>query len=159
MNTAIVEREWRRFRLRKKSISAGCSVSSVRDRRTTMNEYDLKRLEHGRKLRESTTLIKGRAIVDYDDGSNRQWELAGIPPGAINTDGYVEEVWIAPGTMSIAEEEVNGEVHLLLSPGWLTNLNLARVYGFEVFEFEQEPSLIPSPNLVVRYRIDKQLLS
>lgn len=61
------------------------------EKRTTMNEQNLKRitderLENGRKLRESTTLIKCLAIVEYDDGTNWQDIPAHIPPEAINSD-------------------------------------------------------------------------
>ena len=121
-----------------------------------MNEQNLKRitdekLEHGRKLRESTTLIKCIAIVEFDDGTNWQEMLAHIPPGAINAEGYVEEVWIASEDISIDEREVNGEVYSLLSPGWILNLNIAKIGRFVVSR--QELGLLPSPNLVVRYRM------
>ena len=127
-----------------------------------MNEQNLKRiidekLEHGRKLRESTTLIKCRAIVEFDDGSNWQPTHAYIPPEKINSEGYVEEVWIDLDRLDIKQREDNGEVHYLITPGWLANLNMSRVDRFEVFE--QEPSLIPDPKLIVRYRINKQQLS
>ena len=122
-----------------------------------MNEYNLKRLEHGRKLRESTTLIKCRAIVDFDDGSNWQWVHADILPKAINSEGYVEEVWIASESVFIDKQEVNGETYLLLYPNWLQVRNITKIDRFEIDG--QEPSLIPSPNLVVRYRINKQQLS
>ena len=122
-----------------------------------MNEYKLKRLEHGLKLRESTTLIKCRAIVEFDDGSNWQPTHAYIPSEKINSEGYVEEVWINLDRLDIKQREDNGEVHYLITPGWLANLNIARVDRFEVFE--QEPSLIPVPKLVVRYIINKQQLS
>lgn len=123
-----------------------------------MNEQNLKRitdekLEHGRKLRGSTTLIKCLAIVEFDDGSNWQEMLAHIPPEAINAEGYVEEVWIAAEDISIDEREVNGEGHSLLSPGWLLNLNIGKIGRFVVSR--QELGLLPSPNLVVRYRMPK----
>ena len=35
-----------------------------------MNEHNLKRLEYGMRLRESTDFIKGRAIVEFDNGTN-----------------------------------------------------------------------------------------
>ena len=59
-----------------------------------MNEQNLKRimderLEDGRKLRETTTLIKCRAVVEYADGTNWQDILAHIPPGKIDSNGYV----------------------------------------------------------------------
>lgn len=117
-----------------------------------MNEHDRnERLKLGRKLRESTTLTECRAYIRYDDGLNPEWQKADIPPGAINPEGYVEEVWIAPEEMSIDKVEVNGEVHLVLFPGWLTDTR-AKVESFEVFE--NEPYLLPSPNLSIRYRID-----
>ena len=126
-----------------------------------MNEQNLKRiinekLENGRKLRESTTLIKCLAIVEFDDGSNWQEMLAHIPPEAINPEGYVEEVWIAPEDMSIDEKVVNGKVHFLLSTGWLVDLNIAKIGRFVVSK--QELGLLPSPNLVVKYRIDNLLV-
>ena len=127
-----------------------------------MNEHNLKRItdekrEHGRKLRESTTLIKCMAIVEFDDGTNWQEMLAHIPPEAIDSEGYVKEVWIAPEEISIDEIEVNGEVHSLLSPGWLLDLNIAKIGRFVVSK--QEVGLLPNRNLVVRYRIDKQKLA
>ena len=75
-----------------------------------MNEQNLKRianerLEHGRKLRESTTLIKCRAIVEFDDGSNWQPTHAYIPPEKINSEGYVEEVWIDLDRLDIKQRE------------------------------------------------------
>ena len=122
-----------------------------------MNEQNLeriknKRLEHGRKLQESTTLIKCLAIVEYDDGSNSQEMLTHIPPEAINPEGYVEEVWIAPEEMSIDKVEVNGKVHSLLSAVWLVDLNISKIDRFVVTKGEL--GLLPSPNLVVKYRID-----
>ena len=122
-----------------------------------MNEQNLKRitderLEHGRKLRESKTLIKCLAIVEYEDGTNWQDILAHIPPDAINPEGYVEEVWIAPEDISIDEKEVNGKVHLLLSTVWLLDLNRAKIDRFN--GLNDEFSLLPSLNLVVKYRID-----
>ena len=116
-----------------------------------MDQYDRKKLEYGRYLRESEDLIECRAIVEFDGGSNWQWVHADIPPKAINDDGYVEEVWIAPETMSIDEQDINGEVHLILFPGWLVNLNIARIARIEVDE--QKPTLLPSPNLMVKYRM------
>ena len=79
-----------------------------------MNDCDQKRRELGRELRESTTLIKCRAIVKNDEGLNPQWVHADILPKAINTDGYVEEVWIASDSVFIDKQEVNGETYLLL---------------------------------------------
>lgn len=116
-----------------------------------MDQCDREKLEYGRNLRESADLIECRAIVEFDDGSNRQWVHADIPPRAINDDGYVEEVWIAPETMSIGEQNINGEVHLILSPGWLVDLNIARIGRIEVDV--QKPTLLPSPNLRVKYRM------
>ena len=122
-----------------------------------MNEQNLKRiiderLEHGRKLRESTTLIKCLAIVEYEDGTNWQDILAHIPPEAINPEGYVEEVWIAPEDISIDEKEVKGKVHFLLSSIWLLDLNNAKIDRFVVTKGEL--GLLPSKKLVVKYRID-----
>ncbi len=116
-----------------------------------MDQYDREKLEYGRHLRESADLIECRAIVEFDDGSNGQSVHADIPPRAINDDGYVEEVWIAPETMSIGEQDINGEVHLILSPGWLVDLNIARIDRIEVDA--QKPTLLPSPNLRVKYRM------
>ena len=116
-----------------------------------MDQYDREKLEYGRNLRESADLIECRAIVKFDNGSNWQWVHADIPPRAINDDGYVEEVWIAPETMSIDKQDINGEVHFILSPGWLANLNIARIDRIEVDE--QKPKLLPSSNLTVKYRM------
>ena len=116
-----------------------------------MDQYDREKLEYGRNLRESADLIECRAIVEFADQSNSQWVHADIPPRAINDDGYVEEVWIAPETMSIGEQDINGEVHLILSPGWLVDLNIARIDRIEVDA--QKSTLLPSPNLRVKYRM------
>ena len=116
-----------------------------------MDQYDREKLEYGRNLRESADLIECRAIVEFKGESNWQWVHADIPPRAINDDGYVEEVWIAPETMSIGEQDINGEVHLILSPGWLVDLNIARIDRIEVDE--QKPTLLPSRNLRVKYRM------
>ena len=118
-----------------------------------MNEYNEKRLEHGRTLRESTTLIKCTAIVEFDDGSNWQWVHADIPPDKINSEGYVEEVWIASESVFTHEEEVNGEVYSLIHPNWLVVFNNARITCFEIANAKQKPRLLPSSNLIVRYRI------
>ena len=124
-----------------------------------MNEQNRKRvieerLEHGRKHRESTTLIKCLAIVEFDDGTNWQEMLAYIPPEAIDSEGYVKEVWIAPEETSIDEKEVNGEKHLILSTGWLLDLNIAKIRRLVVSK--QEVGLLPSPNqFIVRYRMPK----
>ena len=88
---------------------------------------------------------------------NWQPTHAYILPEKINSEGYVEEVWIDLDRLDIKRREDNGEVHYLITPGWLANLNIARVDRFEVFE--QEPSLIPDTKLVVRYKINKQQLS
>lgn len=122
-----------------------------------MNEHNLKRienerLEHGRKLRESTTLIKCIAIVEYEDGSNWQEVEADIPPEGINSEGYVEQVWIAPESIFINKEKVNGEVYSLIHPNWLVVFNNARIDRFRVSR--QEVSLLPSPKLIVKYRIN-----
>ena len=117
-----------------------------------LKKYENEKLEHGRKLRESTTLIKCRAIVEFDDGSNWQPTQAYIPPEKINSEGYVEEVWICLDPLDMERQDDNGEVHYLITPGWLANLNMSRVDRFEVFE--QEPSLVPDPKLIVRYMIN-----
>ena len=122
-----------------------------------MKKYDLERLALGRERRESTTLIKCRAIVKNNEGLNPQWVHVDILPKAINTEGYVEEVWIASESVCIDEQEVNGEIYLLLYPNWLQHRNMTKIDGFEIDG--QENSLIPSPNLIVRYRIDKQKVS
>lgn len=125
-----------------------------------MNEQNLKiirdeKLERGRNLRGSTTLIKCIAIVEFDDGSNWQEMLAHIPPGGINAEGYVEEVWIASEDMSIDKRKVDGETYSLLSPGWIANLNIAKIGRFAVSQggSRHKRSLLPSRNLVVRYRV------
>ena len=106
-----------------------------------MNEQNLKRienerLEHGRKLRESTTLIECRAVVVDDEGLNPQWVHVDILPKAINSDGYVEEVWIASESVFIDKQEVNGETYLLLYPNWLQHRNRTRIDRFEMDKSE-----------------------
>ena len=123
-----------------------------------MNEHNLERitherLEHGRKLRESTTLIKCIAIVEFNDGTNWQWVHANIPPEKINSEGYVEEVQIANESLFIHKEKVDGEVYSLIHPNWLVTFNTARITKFEISD--QKPRLLPSSNLIVRYRMPK----
>ena len=116
-----------------------------------MNHSDLEKLEHGRELRESPNLIKCRAIVEYDDGLNWQDVHAYILPKAINSEGYVQEVWIAPESVFIDEQEVNGETYSLLYPNWLQYRNKTKIDRFKIDE--QKPVLLPSPDLIVRYMI------
>lgn len=54
--------------------------------------------------------------------------------------------------MSFDEQEVGGEKYLLLYANWLQNLNGIRIDRFEICE--QKPTLLPSPDLIVRYRVD-----
>lgn len=115
-----------------------------------MDQYTCEKLEYGISLRESSQLIKCRAIVEFDDGTNWQWVHADIPPGKINSDGYVEEIWIASESVFIHEEEVSGEVYSLIHPNWLVVFNKARIDRIEIDN--QKPKLLPSPNLIVRYR-------
>lgn len=122
----------------------------------TREEYLLKlkteRLEYGRNLRESPSLIKCVATVEYADGTNWQEVHACIPPKGIDDEGYVEEVWINLEEEDLRKTEANGETHLLLFHHWLTHFNLATIDRFQV---EQgKPILLPSPNLVVKYRIN-----
>lgn len=112
-----------------------------------MNKHDEAKLELGRSLRESTTLIEFEAIVEYNDETNWQSVFGYIPPEKINSEGYVEEVWIASESLSVEKEEVNGEVYSLLVPGWLVDFNEARIDRFV------DPNLLPNRNLVVKYRI------
>ena len=125
-----------------------------------MDEHTREKLEYGISLRESTNLIKCVAYVAFDVGLNSQdvapnpqWVHADIPPGKINSDGYVEEIWIASESVFSHEEEVNGEVYSLIHPNWLVSFNKARIDRFEIAE--QKPTLLPSSNLIVRYRMPK----
>lgn len=119
-----------------------------------MDQYTRERLEYGISLRESSQLIKSTAIVDFDDGSNWQWVHADIPLGAINSDGYVEEVWIASESVFIMEQEVNGETYSLIHPNWLVAFNNAKITRFEIHA--QKPKLLPSSKLTVRYRMPNE---
>ena len=121
-----------------------------------MNEQDLKRitderLEYGISLRESTDFIKGHAIVEFDDGTNWQWVHADIPPGKINSEGYVEELWVASDSVFIHREVVNGVEYSLIHPDRLVIFNKARIDRIEIDN--QKPRLLPSSDLVVRYRM------
>ena len=123
-----------------------------------MNEQNLKRitderLEYGISLRESTDFIKGHAIVEFDDGTNWQWVHADIPPGKINSEGYVEEVWVASDSVFIHREVVNGVEYSLIHPDRLVIFNKARIDRIEIDN--QKPRLLPSSDLVVRYRMPK----
>jgi len=118
-----------------------------------MEQYTRERLEYGMSLRESAHLIKCWAYVEFDDGTNWQWVHADIPPGKINSDGYVEEIWIASDSVFSHEEEVNGDVYSLIHPHWLVAFNNARIDRIEVEK--QKPKSLPSPKLIVRYRMPK----
>ena len=123
-----------------------------------MNEQNLKRitderLEYGISLRESTDFIKGHAIVEFDDGTNWQWVHADIPPGKINSEGYVEELWVASDSVFIHREVVNGVEYSLIHPDRLVIFNKARIDRIEIDN--QKPRLLPSSDLVVRYRMPK----
>ena len=123
-----------------------------------MNEQNLKRitderLEYGISLRESTDFIKGRAIVEFDDGTNWQWVHADIPPNKIDSDGYVEEIWVASDSVLIHREEVNGVVYSLIHPNWLVAFNGARIDRIQIDD--QKLGLLPSSKLIVRYRMPK----
>ena len=116
-----------------------------------MCQNDHEKLEYGRELQKSTNLIECRAIVEYDDGLNWQGVHAYILPKAINSEGYVREVWIASESVSIQEQKVNGKVYSLLCPDSLQYRNKTRIDRFEIHE--QKPVLLPSPDLIVRYMI------
>ena len=123
-----------------------------------MNQDNLKRitderLEYGISLRESTDFLKGHAIVEFDDGTNWQWVHVDIPPGKIDSNGYVEEIWVTSDSVFLHREEVNGVVHQLIHPNWLVSFNRARIDRIQVDE--QELGLLPSSKLIVRYRIPK----
>ena len=124
-----------------------------------MNEHNQKRitserLEYGISLRESTDFIKGRAIVEFEDGSNWQWVHVDIPPGKIDPEGYVEEVWVASDSVFIHREEVNGVVHSLIHPNWLVAFNGAKIDRIRIND--QKPPLLPSSKLIVRYRMPSE---
>ena len=121
-----------------------------------MNEHNLKKIEnerlaYGISLRESTDFIKGIAIVEFDDGTNWQWIHVDIPPGKINSGGCVEEVWVASDSVFIHREEVNGVEYSLIHPDRLVIFNKARIDRIKVDD--QKPSLLPSSDLVVGYRM------
>lgn len=116
-----------------------------------MRQHERERLEYGQELRKSTDFIKCRAIVEFDDRTNSQEVRVDIPPGKINAEGYVEEIWVASDSVFIHREEVNEVKHALLHPNYLVVFNKARIDRIKVFE--QKPLLLPSPDLIVRYRI------
>lgn len=123
-----------------------------------MNEQNLKRitderLAYGISLRESTDFIKGRAIVEFDDGTNWQEVHVDIPPNKIDSDGYVEEIWVASDSVFIHREEVNGVVYSLIHPNWLVAFNGSRIDRIQIDD--QKPRILPSPKLIVRYRMPK----
>ena len=123
-----------------------------------MNEQNLKRitderLEYGISLRESTDFIKGHATVEFDDGTNPQWVHVDIPPNKIDSEGYVEEIWVASDSVFIHREEVNGVVYSLIHPNWLVAFNRARIARIQIDD--QKLGLLPSSKLIVRYRMPK----
>ena len=79
-----------------------------------------------------------------------QWIHVYIPPGKINSEGYVEEVWVASDSVFIHREVVNGVEYSLIHPNWLVVFNKARIDRIEIDD--QKTRLLPSPNLV-RYRM------
>ena len=119
-----------------------------------MNKYDLERLEYGIHLREtteSTEFLKGHAFVEFDDGTNWQWIHVEIPPGKINSEGSVEEIWVSSASVFIHREEVNGVEYSLIHPNWLVSFNKARIATIKIDD--QPPGLLPSSNLIVKYRM------
>ena len=124
-----------------------------------MNELNLKgiteeKLEYGISLRESTDFIKGHATVEYEDGTNPQWVHVDIPPGKINSEGYVEEVWVASDSVFIHREVINEVEYSLIHPNWLVSFNGARITSIKIDD--QKLGLLPSPNkFIVRYRMPK----
>ena len=121
-----------------------------------MNEQNQKRitderLAYGISLRESTDFIKGHAIVEFDDGTNPQWVHVDIPPNKIDSDGYVEEIWVASDSVFIHREKVNGVVYSLIHPNWLVDFNGARIARIQIDD--QKLGLLPSSKLIVRYRM------
>lgn len=115
-----------------------------------MNQANPKNLELGRSLRGSATLIPCRAIVEYSDRSNWQPYKAVIPPGGINSEGYVEEVWI---DARLQEREVDGEKHLIINPSPVPIISLGECW---IDRFELSPSettLRPSSELEVKFWI------
>ena len=115
---------------------------------TEMDQYTRERLKYGIRLRESSQLIKCRAIVEFEDGANWQWVHADIPPDKINSEGYVEEVWISSESVFAHDGEFNGEVHSLIHPDWLVAFNNAKITRFEI---SHGKNLHPSNKLIVRY--------
>ena len=115
------------------------------------NEALQRSLKLGRSLRESTTLIHCRAIVEYDNGFPWQPFHANIPPGGIDSEGYVEEVWISE---RLVEHELNGERHLIMIP--LPSSIYRGKARIDRFEYTpQGHTLRPSSELEVKYRIEQ----
>ena len=107
-------------------------------------------LELGLSLRESTNLIECQAIVNFKSGFPWQYFNAVIPSDKIDTEGYVEEVWIKARPV---EREFNGHKYLLSDP--LPPSIFQGNAWIERFELSvQKPSLRPSEKLKVRYWID-----
>ena len=118
--------------------------------RRSPNEQALRRsLELGFSLRESASLIHCKAIVEYDNEFPWQPFHAHIPPGGIDSEGYVEEVWISE---RLVKHELNGEIYLIINP-----LPSSIYHGkawIDRFEYTpQGETLFPSSEMIVKYQI------
>ena len=117
-----------------------------------INEVPPESLELARKLRERNVLIRCRVIVEYKNTFPRQSFNALIPSNAINSDGYVEEVWIAG---KARESEFAGDTYLVL-PALPSSIYAGEAW-IDRFELSpQDPKLRPSSKLSVKYIVEQE---
>ena len=115
-----------------------------------MNQVTPESLELGLSLRESTNLINCRAIIEYSDGSTSHYFSAVIPPGGINSEGYVEEVWI---DARLQEYEVDGSKHQIINPPPIPIVTSSECWIDRFEWFPNKPLLRPSSEIDVKFRI------
>ena len=128
------------------------SETALTIRNKEVNEVTPESLELARKLRERNVLIHCRVIVEYKNMFPWQPFNAIIPPNAINSDGYVEEVWIEGRPR---KSEIDGDTYLVL-PALPPSIYAGEAW-IDRFELSpQDPTLRPSLKLSVKYFIEQE---
>ena len=121
-----------------------------------MEDVRLRGLEHGKILRNENEndLIPCEAIIDFSSGGNWQPWRAVIPTKNINAEGEVEEVWLDCRIQK--RDDINGIIHKVIDPRVPTSTTVeavAWIVRFKLLASKELPSLYPSSELKVLYRI------
>ncbi len=113
-------------------------------------------LENGRALKESNAYPINCQAILYDYTPQRKnptqphpwmdFYHAVIPKDGICSDGYVKEVWIE---YFINSEEIDGQCYNVICP-YVHDPDIV-IGHFEVNGMDGDPSLLPSPEIVVKY--------